>query len=164
MKVQREIRYTSENALLEQKPLRVFRPRTIIYGTLLLGLFVAFFASIGSRTPLQLDVIRDRNSLYREVAGGQIENVYSLKVLNLDTQPHSYTVDLVDAPGMTLEIDGGEIHLEAGEVRRIAARIKAERGTLQGASQDVVLAIETRSEPPIRVETRARFIGPPPGR
>ena len=67
-------------------------------------------------------MIRDRNSLYREVAGGQIENVYSLKVLNLDTQPHSYTLGLVDAPGMTLEIDGGEIRLDAGEVAQLQAQ------------------------------------------
>ena len=158
------VRFTSENALKEKQPLRVFRPRTLIYGALLVGLFVAFFASIGARTPLQLDVIRDRNSLYRELAGGEIENVYSLKILNLDTRAHSYTLRLADAPGMSLETDGGAISLAAGEVRRVAARIRAERGALSGASKDVVFVLETESDPPIRVDTTARFIGPAPGR
>ena len=49
-------------------------------------------------------------------------------------------------------------------MRRVAARIRAERGALSGASRDVVFVIETESEPPIRVETTARFIGPAPGR
>jgi cytochrome c oxidase accessory protein FixG len=158
------IRYTSEHALEENKPLRVFRPRTLIYGSLLIALFVAFFASIGSRTPLQLDVIRDRNSLYRELPNGDIENVYSLKILNLDTRAHTYTLRLEGAPGMTLETDGGEITLEAGDVQRVAARIRADRESLAGGARDVDVVIETRSEPPISVRTTARFVGPPPGR
>jgi cytochrome c oxidase accessory protein FixG len=157
------VRYTSEHALEEHKPLRVFRPRTLIYGTLLLGLFIAFFVSLGSRTPLQLDVIRDRNSLYRETSAGEIENVYSLKILNLDTRAHTYTLRLEGAPDMTLETDGGDITLAAGEVRRVAARIRAGEETATG-SRDVEVVIETTGQPVISARTTARFVGPPPGR
>ena len=34
------------------------------------------------RIPLEVDIIRDRNSLYRETNEGLIENVYTLKILN----------------------------------------------------------------------------------
>jgi len=157
------IRFSSEHALKEEKPLKVMRPRTMIYGTLLTALFIAFFSSIGSRTPLQLDVLRDRNSLYREIGEGVIENVYSVKILNLDTRAHSYTLSLADAPDMRLEIDGGEINLAAGEVKRVAARVRADRSALGGASRDVVFVVETRAEPRISASTGARFISPPPG-
>ena len=157
------IRFSSEHALKENKALKVLRPRTMIYGALLTVLFVAFFSSIGSRTPLQLDVLRDRNSLYREVGNGEIENVYSIKILNLDTREHSYTLSLADAPNMRLEIDGGGISLAAGEVKRVAARVRADRAALGGASRDVVFVIETQAEPKIRASREARFISPPPG-
>ena len=36
------------------------------------------------RTPIILDVIRDRNTLYRESPDNMIENIYTLKIINQD--------------------------------------------------------------------------------
>mgnify|MGYP000971255439 CR=1 FL=1 len=45
-------------------------------------------AKIHFGAPIHLDVIRDRNTLYRELPNGEIENVYQLKILNKDEQAH----------------------------------------------------------------------------
>ena len=55
------IRYTTQHAL-EGEATRVLRPRVIIYAVILLLLICALSYSILARTPLELDVIRDRNS------------------------------------------------------------------------------------------------------
>jgi polyferredoxin len=72
------ISYTTENAL-EEKPSRIARPRTLVYATLLVALCIGFFVTLANRPMLHVDVIRDRNALYRELVDGQIENVYTLK-------------------------------------------------------------------------------------
>ena len=59
------------------------------YGMLLVGLLGAVAYALSQRVPLGLDVIRDRNALFTERAG-RIENVYTLKVLNMDERPHRY--------------------------------------------------------------------------
>jgi polyferredoxin len=74
------IRYDTQHAI-EHKSTKILRPRIILYGALLLALTAAFFIALAMRKPLGMDVIRDRNQLYR-VVGEQIENVYTVKILN----------------------------------------------------------------------------------
>ena len=109
------IRYTSDKALKEKRQLRILRPRVMIYGGLLLALFIGFVVSLGIRTPVRLDAIRDRNTLYREVAGGEIENVFSLKLLNLDTRSHRYEISVDGPEGLRLALDSEDLELESGE-------------------------------------------------
>ena len=52
------IRYTTQNAMSGIK-VRLFRPRIMIYGCVLLALFATSVYSIGQRIPMALDVIRD---------------------------------------------------------------------------------------------------------
>jgi polyferredoxin len=48
----------------------------------MLLLVSVFIGALATRTTLRVDVIRDRGMLGREVAGGLIENVYRLQMLN----------------------------------------------------------------------------------
>ena len=95
------IRYTTENALSGEKS-RILRPRIVIFGIALLALVVALAVGIASRTPLVLDVIRDRNTLYRETGEGLVENVYTLKLINMDDMDHRYAITVSGIEGMEL--------------------------------------------------------------
>ncbi|MBC7502557.1 MAG: cytochrome c oxidase accessory protein CcoG, partial [Herminiimonas sp.] len=75
------IRYSTEHAMtgklsLAQMRQRVFRPRVLLYTALLAIIVSVFFGALILRTPLKLDVIRDRGAMGREVDDGMIENVY----------------------------------------------------------------------------------------
>jgi polyferredoxin len=105
------IRYSTQNAI-DGKPSRVLRPRIFIYGTLLLGLIVAWAWGVGTRSPLIAEVLRDRNALFRTV-GEQTENGYTLKVINKTDQPQTYA--------LTLETDTAGIALPGAPVSITAA-------------------------------------------
>ena len=154
------IRYTSERSLVEKRPLRLLRPRVLIYGTLLSALIIAFLVSLGVRTPVRLDAIRDRNSLYREVAGGEIENVFSLKLLNLDTTAHRYTVSVEGPEGLRLELESDDLNLESGEVRRIPVRVLMPRDRISGAGTDIVFRAKAEDAPNLEADAESRFLGP----
>ena len=64
------VRYTTQNAI-DGKPSRVLRPRVFVYGGLLLALVAGWAWGVTHRSDLIAEVLRDRNALYREVAGGQ---------------------------------------------------------------------------------------------
>ena len=50
-----------------------------------LSLLVSGFAyAVTHRAPFDLDVLRDRNTLYRELDDGRIENVFSVRIINKD--------------------------------------------------------------------------------
>jgi cytochrome c oxidase accessory protein FixG len=156
------IRYTSERALIEKRQLKVLRPRVLIYGSLLAALMAGFVITLGARTPLRLDAIRDRNSLYRELAGGEIENVYSLKLLNLDNAPHSYVLSVDGPEGMRLDLESKDVTLDSGEVRRIPVRVLMPRSSLDRAGVDIVFRARAEDSPALTADAESRFLGPGP--
>jgi polyferredoxin len=126
---------------------------------LLLAVITLTAFSLGSRTPLGLDIIRDRNSLYRIVDGGQIENVYSLRIMNMDDRPHTMTVSVTGSDGMTVETDPATVRIEAGAIEAIAARVRAPAGTPPGG-QDIRFEISSTEDSSLTVAEPTRFMTP----
>ncbi|MDR2209014.1 MAG: cytochrome c oxidase accessory protein CcoG, partial [Azoarcus sp.] len=113
------VRYTTENALKNgwnsKEILRhVRRPRTLIYGTILLGIITAFVWGLATRIPLRFDVIRDRASLGREVSGGMVENDYIVKVMNLAEEERSFIISVTGPDGIRL-IGNSEVKVGSAE-------------------------------------------------
>ncbi len=86
------ISYTSGRAITErlsedQARKRMFRPRVLVYISLLVVVSVALGLSMAMRDTLKMNIIRDRGLLGREVAGGLIENVYRLQLVNAAEEP-----------------------------------------------------------------------------
>jgi len=156
------IRYTTQNAL-QGKSTRVIRPRIIIYGLILL-LFAGMFSwLLATRVPLQLDVIRDRNQLYRET-GDMIENVYTLKILNMDNHPHEYRL-FVNGEGiehMRLITDRNPIRVSAGAVLDVPVRVRAGEEYLKHRSSRIRFRVSDVTNPDLQATEKARFLGPLP--
>jgi cytochrome c oxidase accessory protein FixG len=153
------IRYTTENALSGQRP-RILRPRVIAYAVVLLALAAAVGVGLASRTPLALDVIRDRNALYRETHEGLVENVYTLKLINMDGKDHRYEIAVSGIDGMELRLDADRIPVAAREVLSISARVRADPYSLERASSTIVFTLQAIDDDSLRVEEEARFLGP----
>jgi cytochrome c oxidase accessory protein FixG len=147
------IRFTTENAL-KHKQAHVLRPRIFVYAALLLVIISGTLWSMTHRTPLRADLIRDRNALYRELPGGMIENVYTLKITNMDDVPHQYEFVLPD--DADVQIDTSKpMALQAEEVTGISVRIRMPRSAGQGV-QNLKLELRAEDEPSISkiIETK----------
>ncbi|MDH5502030.1 MAG: cytochrome c oxidase accessory protein CcoG, partial [Gammaproteobacteria bacterium] len=75
------IRYSTERSL-EHKQYRLLRPRTLVYSGILATLCIALVSTMALSKPVILDVIRDRNTLYRDVGRRGIQNNYTIRVVN----------------------------------------------------------------------------------
>ncbi len=153
------VRYTTENAL-EGRPAHVLRPRVLIYATILVGLLGAVGYSIASRVPIGLDVIRDRNALYRETAEGLVENVYTLKLINMDDHHHRFRLSASGLEDLTLKLDHESIEVPAGQVREFSARLQIDPVDLKKASNEVFFELEAINNVALKVRESARFLGP----
>ena len=153
------IAYTTENAM-EGKKTSIIRPRIIIYAVLLLSIMAAFAYSFSQRIPLGLDVIRDRNTLYRETNEGLIENVYILKILNMDKVQHQYELTVSGIPGLTLHKDMPTIVVASGGVQELPVRLRADEAELEARSSDVVFSLVAIDDDKLTVTEDARFLGP----
>ena len=152
------VRYTSQKGL-EGGGSHVVRPRMIVYGGLLAALVVGFFVSISLRTPVGLDVMRDRNALYRKLPDGTIENVYLLRILNKDTAPHRYVLAAAGLPGIEIDTGLAEHRVGPGEVYSVAARVRVPAATA-GGSHEIAIEVASSDAPGLKASRVARFLGP----
>jgi len=153
------IRYTTENSALG-KVQHILRPRIMVYASILLLLFGMLVAHISQRVALDLDVIRDRNTLYRETRDGLIENVYTLKILNMDSQTHRYNLWAEGIDGVKLVSDQDEIVVEAGTVYQMVVRLQADEFNLEARSVSVNFHLQAEDHNHLSTVEEARFVGP----
>jgi cytochrome c oxidase accessory protein FixG len=152
------VRYSTQ-ASLEGKPRRVLRPRIVIYGVLLAMLIVSFAVALGHRRLLEVDVLRDRNALYRQSADGTIENVYTVRLVNKDTRAHRLHLSAEGLQGIVVDTDSSTYEIEPGRVVSIALRLRVPAGSVSGGRD--VQVIVTSEDDKIRGTSVARFIAPP---
>jgi len=152
------VRYDTEHGM-EGVRKRIMRPRTLIYATLLLGLCAGFTIAISNRNPVGIDVIRDRNALFRELPGGEVENVYNVKVLNKDNEAHEFRITVDGLPDIEIDYAGETVWVGPGQVQSVPARVRVPRGDLSGGV-DVTFAVQAADRPELRAEGQARFLAP----
>ncbi len=152
------IRYDTQHGL-EGKRKRVLRPRTIVYASLLALLVTGFAVTLSGRNMVGVDVIRDRNALFRERPDGRIENVYNLKVLNKDREAHEFRISATGVEGLEVEYAGSTVFVAPGAVQSVPVRIRVPRGSIQGGT-DLVVSIEAAGRPDLTASGKARFIAP----
>lgn len=154
------IRYTSERAMLDGLSPRdarshLWRPRVLIYGMLILALAAAFVISLVLRNPLRLDVIRDRGALGREVAGGMIENVYRLQIINTSDSALRLRLTADGMAGLAVMAgqDGSDVlEIEAAVNKLVPMVIRAPAGVEPGA-YPITLRARARDQENRRIET-----------
>ena len=156
------VRYTTQNAV-DGRPSRVVRPRTLIYAGGLAALLAVFAGSLALRVPAELDVIRDRNALYRETDAGLIRNVYTLKIVNMHDEPLRWRVGASGIEGLRLDVEHGGREVAPGEVASVPVRLDAPRESLRSGSTPVRFVVEAIGAVDIRASEETRFLGPAPG-
>jgi cytochrome c oxidase accessory protein FixG len=154
------VRYTTQNAM-EGKETRIFRPRTLVYATLLTVLFAGLMISMFTRTPLILDVIRDRNALYRELASDVIENAYTLKVINQKNEARDFILSVEGAEGILLEGVSNPVSVDGGGVLTVPVRARVHRDNAYGM-MNITFTATAADDSSIVVVEDSRFFSPSP--
>jgi cytochrome c oxidase accessory protein FixG len=152
------IRYTTQHAI-EGKPSRILRPRIVIY-LVILTLFTSMFIFyVSQRSSIGLDIIRDRNQLYRETSG-LIENIYTLKLINMADQDRVFEVKAEGIDDLNLLIDKSTILVEAGTVYDLPVRLQAKEENLSGRSTEIRFTLSVAGEDDLSITEIGKFLGP----
>jgi cytochrome c oxidase accessory protein FixG len=158
------IRYATENALSEgwnaaQIKRRLLRPRVIGYGMAFFAIAAAFSGALALRTPLKLDVIRDRGAMGREVEDGMIENVYRLQIMNTAERAHLYRIDVDGIPSAGIA-DEDLVELAGASTRAVPVRVRIQPGKAGGGSHPIRFTVSALDDASLRVTEKAVFIVP----
>jgi cytochrome c oxidase accessory protein FixG len=151
------IRYSTERAL-EHKKYRLLRPRTLVYTGILTALAVLMVSLMALRTPVILDVIRDRNTLYRDVGRAGIENSYTIRVINKHNESHDYALSVSGIEGMQIRSETA-FSLEGESVFTLPVSVTVPHEYAAGG-QVIEFHVDATDGSGISVTEESRFRGP----
>ncbi len=154
------IRYTTQHELEGGKS-HFLRPRLVGYGIALVLMILAFSYEIVNRIPLELDIIRDRNQLFGYSSAGAITNTYSLKIMNMDQQPHQYSIEIIGHEALNY-IGKQQVSLASGEYLTLPIQLEIDPAALNRSNITIHFQIESIDDPSIHTIEESRFLGPTP--
>lgn len=151
------ISFTSEHEL-SGGVTKIIRPKLIGYGLVLAIMSSLLIYDIASRVPLEVDIIRDRNSLDRETNEGLIENVYTLKVLNKSQILQTYTIQVRGLTDATF-IGDTSVTVAGGGLYTLPISIAVAPINLEEGTQKIYFRVSTSVNGEIvEVEEPSTFI------
>ncbi len=151
------IRYSTEHAMTG-KPTRVVRTRVIIYGLILSLLVGGFITLMQTKQPLILDVLRDRNTLFRDVGRLGIENSFTLHILNKDDIAHTYQLSVDGIDGIEL-VQKAPITIPAETMYTLPVAVRVPQEFAKGGN-DILFTLQATDQHDIVVTEDSRFRGP----
>ena len=108
---------------------------------------------------MEMEVLRDRNVLYRTNLAGMVENVYTLKIANKEPGQRQVTVSVSGISGLSLE-GSASFTINGGEVVGQVVKLLAPADKLNSANEEILFSIvsDNPDQPPIT--SRSRFMSP----
>ena len=122
------IRYATQNGMEKRWTRRemwrrVARPRILVYSLILAAVAAGFVTTVVLRAPFKADIVRDRGTLARLVAGGRIENVYRVQLMNGTEEKQRFRITVEGLEGATLA-DSPEVVLDPTEARWVPLAVQ----------------------------------------
>ena len=122
------ISYTSERQA-QGDISRIWKPRTLAYGAVLVAAIGALVWSVSHQAPLEMSVVQVRQPLFVRLSDGRIQNSYELHLANKTDQPLQLAVMMRGLAGAELDIGQlASLQLAAQHSVRVMARVRWESG------------------------------------
>ncbi|OHC71454.1 MAG: cytochrome c oxidase accessory protein CcoG [Rhodocyclales bacterium GWA2_65_20] len=158
------VKYSTQNAVHQhwtraQTLRHVLRPRVLVYVGILATVLVAMGVSLALRSPFKVDVVRDRGALARIVAGGKMENVYRLQIMNATEQAQEFVVQASGLDGIEASMDQPTLAIGPAQARWVAVRVQIPYETAVAGSHPFEFSISAQQSA-AKVVEKSVFIVP----
>ncbi len=129
--------------------LKLIRPRTILYASVLALVAAVMLAALLLRSDAEISVLHDRSPLFVSLSDGSLRNGYTVKILNKERRPRRFEVTLEGLENATLtmigtrKLSGRSITVEAppDAVSEHRIFVTAPRAVVKGDATEVVFVI-----------------------
>jgi cytochrome c oxidase accessory protein FixG len=146
----------------------IVRIRTLIYVVIFAAIGFGMLMALALRSPLDLNVLHDRNPLYVELRDGTVRNGYDVRVLNMTPEPRSVRLRLEGLPGATMTTAAGgaegsttmSLELEPDKVLPLRLYVRADPAQLSSPHSTFKMIVETVDGTDVVVTSDAKFEAP----
>ena len=153
------ISYTTEHNLSGEKT-QVIRPRLLGYGAALAIMIGLFIVTVNSLSEVSLDVQRDRNVLFREARGGDIENVYIVRIFNKAQQERTFDLSIEGHPELEMNLPDNRLTVEANGHLQLPVNVQLDPAFLESTNMPVNFRVTAEDDPEVTTLSESRFMGP----
>ncbi|CCQ12767.1 Type cbb3 cytochrome oxidase biogenesis protein CcoG, involved in Cu oxidation [Pseudoalteromonas luteoviolacea B = ATCC 29581] len=151
------IAYTTERNLeAHSEKTNPFRAKLIGYVIILVVLSSALVANVAMRKPMELDIIRDRNQLYRQTFEGLVENTYTLKIINKAQIEQTFEVIVVGLQDFEL-IGKTEVSVEAAAAHDLPISIVMDPFLLKKPVTEFEFVVQVKGSPDLSLAQKTNF-------
>lgn len=150
------IKYTTERVIEDRQSSPVVRGRPIAYALVLLVMCSLVGYTLFTRPLLAVDVIRDRNQLYRITNDGLVENVYQIKIMNKSQHDEIYTIETSE-PSVFKYVGKNTVMVKAGGIKTLLSSVQADPYELEHDNIKIDLFVRSKYEEDVYTK-RTRFI------
>lgn len=159
------IRYTTANELENPNHKatlwsRLRRPQVALFSVTLLLVIGATIYSLQTHQPVKANIVRERNTLVRELANGELENVYRVQLQNTAEQRRSFTLQVSGLAGLSTEIDQDmKLILASTESRDFIVRVKTAAQNAKAGANPIQFTITANDDSGVQITEDATFFG-----
>ncbi len=138
---------------------RILRPRVLVYFAVLTTITVVMLWSMVTRTPLRLDVVRDRGAVAPAVVQGQIENVYRLQIMNATEVDQKYVLSVQGIDGVRI-VSGVDVFVDAASAKWFPVRLRIPPNAASPGAHPIAFTITTYGQQTPLVTEKSIFLIP----
>jgi cytochrome c oxidase accessory protein FixG len=152
------IGYRSLVSLQRRREARLLRPRTAIYGAMVVVVAIAFTTLLARRLPMDLQVMRSGAGLYATAADGRVTNTFTLHIQNRGREGRQFQIRLDDETPYELLAGMNPILVPGSSNAETRVFVLADAAS--AASRDIHFVLEPDDGAGGRVVRHARFVAP----
>jgi cytochrome c oxidase accessory protein FixG len=138
---------------------RVLRPRVLVYTAVLGAVTLGMLWSLLTRTPLKVDVVRDRAIVARMVGQGQIENVYRLQIMNATESNQQYVLAVTGIEGLRI-VSETAISVASASSRWVPVRLQVAANASTPGSHPITFTVIAQGPTLAQVNEKSVFLVP----
>lgn len=146
---------------------RLIRPRTIVYGLMLVVVGGVMTIALALRSSNDISVLRDRAPLFVTLNDGRIQNAYTIKIANMSLVERHYRLTLAGLPQASLSLSGdgteaGALSLSAraNAVETYRIQVRVPHAALTDSSTPVTVTLTPDSDAGQPVRHDSVFLAP----
>jgi len=117
--------------------------------------------ALGTRTPFELDIERDRGRLYQMTPNDTVINSFTLKMMNMSQDTNTYILSVDGLPEAEMEA-ATEYTLNTNEMREIALDLELNpaKANLPSSKTDIEFVVVNKATGKEVAREESRFIAP----
>ena len=137
------------------------RPRVVVYGVIMIFAFATMIWGAMTMSSIDVKALHDRSPLYVQMSDGNIQNKWTIKVVNKGNEPMRAEITVTGPEGLSFNAER-VLKIMPGNVGSTSLFVRLQRKSLTDVNTPIMINVVDLNNPLISESYESLFIGPKP--